>query len=179
MRPETSDRKIVTIGRIAAGVVVVLAILWSPYAGRFASIFEAINKIPMMFAPAITCVFLFGVFWKRGTRQAATTTLVFGLTIGIIYFLVDLPAFGDTRLVADTWGIPFMQVGWWLFCLCSVVYVGTSLFTPAPTREQLDAIQWQPPLQVLRQTKFAGAGDPRVVAVGLVAVMAVLYYLLR
>ncbi len=179
MRPQTSDRALVTIGRITAGVVIVLAIFWSPYAGRFVSIFEAINKIPMMFAPAITCVFLFGVFWKRGTKEAAVATFIFGLTIGVIYFLVDLPVFGDTRLVADDWGIPFMQVGWWLFCLCAVVFVGTSLLTPAPTREQLEAIHWQPPMKVIRETKLSGITDPRIISLGLLALMAVLYFWLR
>ena len=179
MRPQTSDRALVTIGRITAGVVIVLAILWSPYAGRFESIFEAINKIPMMFAPAITCVFLFGVFWKRGTKEAAVATFIFGLTIGVIYFLVDLPAFGDTRLVADEWGIPFMQVGWWLFCLCSIVFIGTSLVTAPPSKEQLDAIHWQPPLKVILETKLSGATDPRIISLGLLVLMAVLYFWLR
>jgi len=179
LRPQTSDRALVTIGRLTAGVVIVLAIFWSPYAGRFASIFEAINKIPMMFAPAITCVFLLGVFWKRGTKEAAVATFIFGLTIGVIYFLVDLPAFGDTRLVADTWGIPFMQVGWWLFCMCVVVFVLTSLVTPAPTREQLDAIHWQSPMKALRETKLGGITDPRVVSLCLIGLMIVLYYWLR
>jgi len=179
VRPQTSDRALVTIGRITAGVVIVLAIFWSPFGGKFVSIFEAINKIPMMFAPAITCVFLFGVFWKRGTKEAAVTTLIFGLVVGVIYFLVDLPAFGDSRLVADDWGIPFMQVGWWLFCLCSVVYVITSLFTPAPPHEQLEAIHWQPPMRVLLGSKLEGWTDPRSVSIGLFALMAILYFLLR
>ena len=179
LRPETSDRALVTIGRITAVIVIILAIFWSPYAGRFASIFEAINKIPMMFAPAITCVFLLGVFWKRGTKEAAVTTFIFGLTIGVIYFLVDLPAFGDTRLVADTWGIPFMQVGWWLFCMCVVVFFFTSLVTPAPTREQLDEIHWQPPMKVLRETKLGGMTDPRIVSLCLIGLLIVLYYWLR
>lgn len=179
MRPETSDRALVTIGRITAGVVIVLAMLWSPYAGKFASIFEAVNKIPMMFAPAITCVFLFGVFWKRGTKEAAVATFIFGLTIGVVYFLVDLPAFGDTRLVADVWGIPFMQVGWWLFCLCSIVYVITSLSTPPPKQEQLDAIHWEPPMRALFGSKLTGMSDPRSISLGLIAVMAILYLWLR
>jgi|AP95_1055475.scaffolds.fasta_scaffold14487_2 SSS family solute:Na+ symporter len=179
MRPETSDRALVTIGRITAGVVIVLAMLWSPYAGKFASIFEAVNKIPMMFAPAITCVFLFGVFWKRGTKEAAVTTFIFGLTIGVVYFLVDLPAFGDTRLVADVWGIPFMQVGWWLFCLCSIVFVVTSLATPPPKQEQLDAIHWEPPMRALFGSKLTGMSDPRSISLGLIAVMAILYLWLR
>ncbi|MBT3448461.1 MAG: sodium/solute symporter [Bacteroidetes Order II. Incertae sedis bacterium] len=179
IRPQTTDKALVTIGRITAGVVIVLAVFWSPFGGKFESIFEAINKIPMMFAPAITCVFLFGVFWKRGTKEAAVTTLLFGLTIGIVYFLVDLPAFGDTRLVADDWGIPFMQVGWWLFCLCSVVYVATSLLTPAPPDEQLKAIHWQPPMKVLLESKLGGWTDPRSVSIGLFALMAILYFILR
>lgn len=178
MRPQTSDRSLVTIGRITAGIVIVLAIFWSPYGGKFVSIFEAINKIPMMFAPAITCVFLFGVFWKRGTKEAAVTTLIFGLVIGVAYFLVDLPAFGDTRLVADTWGIPFMQVGWWLFCLCSVVYVITSLATPPPD-EQLEAIHWQSPWKDLFGSKLTGWKDPRSVSIGLLGLMAILYFWLQ
>ena len=79
IRPQTTDKALVTIGRITAGVVIVLAVFWSPFGGKFESIFEAINKIPMMFAPAITCVFLFGVFWKRGHQGSCrnNTTLWF------------------------------------------------------------------------------------------------------
>jgi len=179
IRPQTSDKALVTIGRITAGIVIILAIFWSPFGGKFVSIFEAINKIPMMFAPAITCVFLFGVFWRRGTNRAAITTLIFGLAIGVVYFLVDLPLVGDTRLVADQWGIPFMQVGWWLFCLCSLVYTAVSLMTPAPTPEQLKAIHWQPPLKVLLDSKMAGWTDPRIVSLGLFLLMGILYFWLR
>jgi len=178
LRPDTSDKALVTIGRITAAVVIVLAIFWSPYGGKFVSIFEAINKIPMMFAPGITCVFLFGVFWKRGTKEAAISTLVFGLVIGVAYFLVDLPVIGDTRLVADTLGIPFMQVGWWLFCLCSVVYVVTSLLTPPTPDAQLEAIQWEPPMKAILGTRIDSWTDPRAISIGLVVLMAILYFLL-
>ena len=176
LRPDTSDKALVTIGRITAAVVIVLAIFWSPYGGKFVSIFEAINKIPMMFAPAITCVFLFGVFWRRGTKEAAVSTLVFGLVIGVAYFLVDLPVIGDTRLVADTLGIPFMQVGWWLFCLCSVVYVVTSLLTPPTPDAQLEAIQWEPPMKAILGTRIDSLTDPRAVSIGLVVLMAMFYF---
>ena len=130
----------------------------------------------MMFAPAITCVFLFGVFWRRGTKEAAVSTLVFGLVIGVAYFLVDLPVIGDTRLVADTLGIPFMQVGWWLFCLCSVVYVVTSLLTPPTPDAQLEAIQWEPPMKAILGTRIDSLTDPRAVSIGLVVLMAMLYF---
>lgn len=89
--PNTQDKTLVLIGRLTAGVVIVLAILWSPFCGRFESIFVVVNQVPMMFAPAITTVFVLGVFWRRGTKQAAVATFAAGLLIGLVYFLADLP----------------------------------------------------------------------------------------
>jgi hypothetical protein len=89
--PNLRDKSLVLIGRLTAVVVIVLAMLWSPYCGRFANIFVVINKVPMMFAPAITTVFVLGVFWKRGTKQAALATFIAGLLVGLPYFLIDLP----------------------------------------------------------------------------------------
>ena len=37
--PNIQDRTLVLIGRITAGVVIVLAMIWSPYCGRFENIF--------------------------------------------------------------------------------------------------------------------------------------------
>ena len=92
LHPQATDARVVRVGRITTGVIMVLAMLWSTQGDQFGTIFEAINKIPMTFAPAVTTVFVFGVLWKRGTRQAAMATLYFGSLIGVIYFLVDLPS---------------------------------------------------------------------------------------
>ena len=75
VRPDTSDQRTVSIGRIATGVIMVLAMLWSTQGDQFGTIFEAINKIPMTFAPAVTTVVVLGVMWKRGTKQAAMAAL--------------------------------------------------------------------------------------------------------
>ena len=83
-----------TIGRITTGIIMVLAMLWSTQGDQFGTIFEAINKIPMTFAPAVTTVFVLGVMWKRGTKQAAMATLYLGSLIGVIYFLVECRASG-------------------------------------------------------------------------------------
>jgi SSS family solute:Na+ symporter len=91
IRPEVRDRTLVLIGRITAGVVIVLAMIWSPFCGRFENIFVVINQVPMMFAPAITTVFVLGAFWKRGTKQAALATFGAGVVVGLVYFVADLP----------------------------------------------------------------------------------------
>jgi len=181
IKPETSEQRQVFIGRVSACVVMVLAMLWSTQGGKFGSIFVAINKIPMMFAPGITCVLVFGVFWRRGTRQAALTTLVFGSIIGAVYFICDLPGFlfGDMMIVTDKLGIPFMQVGWWLFCMCSVVYVIISLATPKHTDAELENVCWDHPLAAITHGKITGISDPRALAALLLATMITLYIFLR
>jgi len=179
LRPDTSDAKLVLIGRVTAGVVVVLAMLWSTQGGKFGSIFEAVNKIPMAFAPGITAVFLWGVFWPRGNRQGAMAALVFNVIIGFVYLAIDIPLIGDTQLIAKELGIPFMQVGWYLFLLSSLVYFVVSLVTPAPTKEQLENLCWTRPLDAVRGKIQGSITDPRVMAVILFVIMGVLYAILH
>ena len=153
----------------------VLAMLWSTQGGRFSSIFEAANTIAACVAPPITTVFLLGVFWRRGTAQAALATLTFGFSLGVVAFLADLPAFGDEKILTDNFGIPFMMQAWWNFCICCVVYTVTSLLTPPPPREKIEGLTWERPWSVITEGRITGVSDPRVVSAVLLLVLAVLY----
>ncbi len=178
LRPRTRDRTLVLVGRITAAVVILLAMLWSTQGGRFTSIFVAINKIPMMFAPAITTVFLMGVFWRRGTKEAALATLSGGAVVGGLYFLIDLPVFGEVQWVSDPvrgLGIPFMMAGLILFIFCVVLYVIVSLLTPRPAEDQLTDLCWGKPSQAIMRGRITGLTDPRVMSGILVVIMIILY----
>ena len=182
LRPQTDDQTLVLIGRVTAVVVILLAMAWSTQGGRFSSIFVAINKIPMMFAPAITTVFVMGVFWRRGTKEAALTTLIAGAIVGGIYFMIDLPAFGDVQLISDPvngLGIPFMMVGLILLAFCVGIFIVTSLLTPKPSEAQLTNLCWDKPSQAFTQGKITGITDPRAMALSLFVLMIILYALLK
>ena len=192
LHPDMPDARVVGIGRVTTGIIMVLAMLWSTQGDQFGTIFEAINKIPMTFAPAVTTVFVLGVMWKRGTKQAAMTTLYVGSILGVLYFVTDLPRIGRmvlgarapdgfTGLITDPsvgLGIPFMLVGPLLAVLCVLIYVLTSWATPAMDPEQVAAVCWDHPLDFLRGP-YTGAGDPRAIALVLVTVVGSLYYWLR
>jgi len=193
LRPKMPDERMVTIGRITTGVIMVLAMLWSTQGEQFGTIFQAINKIPMTFAPAVTTVFVLGLLWKRGTKQAAMMTLYAGSIIGVIYFLVDLPSIGKlilgagkaharfAGLVTDPaqgLGIPFMLVGPFIAVLCVVIYVFTSLLTPAMDAKEVAKVCWDHPLAFLKG-RLMGASDPRIVTLVLLTVVGVLYFLLK
>jgi SSS family solute:Na+ symporter len=193
LRPATPDSRVVMIGRFTTGVIMVLAMLWSTQGDQFGTIFEAINKIPMTFAPAVTTVFVLGVLWKRGTKEAAMTTLYAGSIIGVIYFVLDLPSVGKAilgagrahagfaGLVTDPTqglGIPFMLVGPLIAVLCVAIYIITSLLTPAMDPKEVAKVCWDHPLAFLKG-RLAGASDPRIVTVILLAVVGMLYFLLK
>ena len=178
-RPEISDRKQVQVGRISSVVIMLLAMLWSTQGGRYPSIFEAINAIAAHLAPPITTVFLWGVLWRRGTKQASIVTLSIGFFLGAISFLLDLPVIGSEKLITENLGIPFLMQAWWMFCICSVIYVLVSLATPPPSPEAVEGLTWEHPLAVIRQGKGRGITDPRRFAGVLFVVVAVLYYLFR
>jgi SSS family solute:Na+ symporter len=182
-RPQTSDAAQVRIGRISAVVVMLVAMVWSTQGDRFGTIFEIINKIPALFlAPPITTVFVWGVFWKRGTRQAAITTLILGLTVGFVLFLIDTGVFGGVEWISDPrrgLGIPFMMQGVYLFCFWTALYFVVSLLTPAPPAEQVENTTWRNPLSVVLEGKLTGITDPRLIALALFALMIVLYIVFR
>ena len=175
IKPDTPDKTLVWVGRITAVVVILLSMAWSTQGERFGSIFEAINKIPMMFAPAIPTIFLMGVFWKRGTKEAALTALLLNMGVGIVYLLFDIPIIGTTKIVAETWDLPFMLVGGIFFVGCLVAYILVSLCTAAPSPEKLKDLVWQHPLEFLTSGKIKGITDPRIMALILLVVMIVLY----
>lgn len=191
-RPDMTDARKVAIGRVTTGVIMVLAILWSTQGDQFGTIFEAINKIPMTFAPAVTTVFVLGVLWKRGNKQGAMATLYLGSIIGVIYFLLDMPGIGKmilagkanegfSGLVTDPtqgWGIPFMLVGPMIAVLCVIIYIVTSLMTPAMDPKEVAKVCWDHPLAFLKG-RLIGASDPRIVTLILLAIVGVLYFLLR
>jgi SSS family solute:Na+ symporter len=175
LRPETTDRKMVVIGRWTAGVVMLLAIAWSPIIERFISIFDAINQILAVLSPPIAVVFLWGVMWKRGTKQAANVSIVSGFVLGITAFLIDFPVIGDTKVITELWGIPYMMQCWWLFVIISVIYYAVSLLTPKPSPEQIDDFTLSKPFAFITEGKVTGISDPRILSAILVVVMVILY----
>ena len=179
LRPSISDKQLVTTGRISSALVMILAILWSTQGSRFSSIFAAINIIAADLAPPITTVFLFGIFWRRGTKQASVVTLLSGLAMGVFAFLFDLPVIGNARVLTDIWGISFLMQAWWMFCICSAIFVLISLCTPAPSTESIEGLTWSNPMAVLFQERLHTVGDPRLIAGLLLVVMCVLYIVFR
>jgi len=189
IRPQTTDKQQVTIGRWSSLGVMILAIAWSTQGDKFDSIFESVQQLGAALAPPITAVFLMGVFWKRGTQQAALGTLMFGLVMGVTGFLIDTPLVGpadarhpilaSSRLLTDGLGIPFLRQAGYEAVICLVVFYIISKMTPPPPPEKIEGLTWDKPLSLFTE-KHEGPGiDPRIPACALIAVMVSLYTIFR
>ncbi len=186
IKPDTEDHKLVRIGQVTVGVVLVLAIAWSTQGEQFGGIFEGINQMIAVLAPPISTVFIWGIFWKRGTSTAAFWTLISGFGLGAIVFCLDFPAVSGlflgeneagvaNRFFTDSLGIPFMMQAWWLFVACSVIFVTISMLSKKPDEACVEKYCWKSPIAVLTEKKITGITDPRILSIILIATMVICY----
>lgn len=71
------ERHLVRVGRIAAIVAIVIAILTArPLVGSSEQAFQFIQEFTGFFTPGITVIFLLGLFWKRANEAGAIAAAV-------------------------------------------------------------------------------------------------------
>jgi SSS family solute:Na+ symporter len=172
--PSTPDKKLISIGRISALIIMTLAAFWSTQGDKFSSIFDAINRVAMALSPPVATVLLLGVLYKRGTREASLVTLVVGLILGITAFILDFQPITGDLIITNRLGIPFMMQAWWLFCICVVIYLVVSRLTPKPDPEIIQKYTWENPLATVRG-KITKLTDVRVLVIVLIIFLIVLY----
>jgi len=177
MRPQTTDKQQVRIGRWTAAIVMLLAIAWSPMIQKFISIFDAINEILAVLSPPIAVVFLYGVFSRRGTKEASAVSIISGFILGAVVFMIDFPMFGDVKIITEYLGIPYMMQAFWLFVIISIIYFGVSYLTPKPPLEKIRDLTLESPLAFLTKGKVKGITDPRILSAILLSIMVVLYFI--
>ena len=172
-RPDTSERKLVRIGRIATVTSVILAIIWSPVIAGFGSIYGAIVSLISYIAPPITAVFLVGIFWKRATAKAATFTLWSGFAMGMFVFLLD-------RFKAHTgWHLGAMHAAGILCAISIVTLVVASLLSKDTNDESNLKLVWDSPLTPLRIPGGRGLMNYKFLSVLVLIAAAALYYQFR
>jgi len=101
-KPESSDQKLVLIGRVVALSAIVIAMITAkPLLGQFDQAFQYIQEFTGFFTPGIVVLFLLGLFWKRTTATAALTAAVssFALSWAGKVFWPELPFMDRVGLV--------------------------------------------------------------------------------
>ncbi|MFC5043360.1 sodium:solute symporter [Ornithinimicrobium kibberense] len=135
LRPKTSQRGLVTIGRISTVVALVVAIVWAPFIAQFDTLYQYLQSVLSYLVPPVVAVFLLGIGWRRTTATAAFLTLVVMQPLGLAMFL----------LVEVNGLVPlqFLYAAGISFALSLAMLVGISLLGPAVDEEKADELTWK------------------------------------
>ena len=88
LRPGTSGRALLAIGRGFTVVLIVLAALYAPLIARFGSLFHYFQSTLAYLVPPIVAVYLGGLFCRRFTPAGAFWGIASGLAAGLALFLL-------------------------------------------------------------------------------------------
>ncbi len=91
LRPEAGEKRLVFVGRIITGIVVVLSILWIPMIRYLSNeVYQYMQSVQAYIGAPITATFLVGILWRKATSRAAMITLIAGGLAGAGRFLLDI-----------------------------------------------------------------------------------------
>src|SRR5258708_34399441 len=91
MRPTATEQRLVTVGRISAGVMVFLGLACSPLMKFVSSqIYIYLQSVQAYIAPPIAACFLLGLFFRRLNGTGAVASLVTGLVLGLLRLILEL-----------------------------------------------------------------------------------------
>lgn len=148
MKKGMSESHYVFVGRIATVVVVLLGLLWLPVMMNMGNLYSYLQGIQSLLAPAMVAVFTLGIFSKKITPKAGEWGLIGGFVIGMLRLLTNvITDSGNAVMNGSFWNSTawFWQTNWlifecWLLVFIIALMIVVSIFTPAPTKEQVEAI---------------------------------------
>ncbi len=148
LKPGKTEEHYVFIGRVATVVVVLLGLAWMPIMMSMDTLYTYLQGIQSLLAPAMVAVFTLGIFSKKITPKAGEWGLIGGFVVGMLRLITNIfTESGNAEMTGAFWDCTawFWQTNWlvfeiWLLVFIVALMVVVSFFTPAPSKEQVDAI---------------------------------------
>ena len=176
LRPDAGEKRLVFVGRIVTGLVVVLSILWIPMIRYLSNeVYQYMQSVQAYIGAPITATFLVGVLWRKATPRAALITLVAGGLAGAGRFLLDIlhKVYGmQLGPLEGLAAIPFLNYSVGVFFCCLLTMYAASKLGERSVSAHIAGltIDWSS----RRDSGAATAADRRLAALSAVVGCAVL-----
>src|SRR5438552_5552908 len=149
LNPGADERKLVSFGRAATGIMVVLGLLWVPFIHLISSqLYIYLQSVQAYISPPIAACFILGILWTRLNGAGAISSLLTGFVMGTVRFIFEItdrlgasPRYSSPviRWIID---MNFLHYAIFMFVVCSLVLIAVSLMTPAPDRRKLAGLTY-------------------------------------
>lgn len=151
LKPKKSETELLTTGKIATAIIVVLGIVWIPIMERIGGgvMYQYLQNVQSYIAPPVTAVFLLGIIWKRVNAQAAISTLIAGLVLLVlrlsseIYYQADISAGAvHENLMYGFATINFAHMAIFMFLFSVALCISVSLATSPPDYKRISGLSF-------------------------------------
>ena len=143
LRPGASEVQLVTIGRIATFIVVILGLAWIPIMPMISKggLYQYLQSVQGYLAPPITAVFLLGIFNSRVNNRGAVWGLGLGFVLGMAKLIIQA-FFGAGKveapaILAAIGDFNFLYFSGVLLLICIVAIIVASRTAERPDPERL------------------------------------------
>ncbi|HTR80233.1 MAG TPA: sodium:solute symporter [Bacteroidota bacterium] len=149
LRPQTTQDRLVWVGRIATAVMVLIGILWIPVIRGGKGLYDYLQGVQAYLAPPIFVVFFFGVFSKRLNAKGCMSALIVGFAMGIIRLAIDTPVklaegfhYEQGTFLWIMNNVFFQYYSLLIFIVSAAVMVIVSYATEAPSLEKISGLTY-------------------------------------
>lgn len=181
--PKASESKLVSIGRNATIVMVVIALAWIPVIKNSRGVYDYLQSVQSYLAPPIFVVFFLGVFNKRMNASGALWAMVVGFILGLFRMMVDTPVtlgLGGYEKGSFLWimnNIYFQYFSVFITLVSAIVMVAVSYASPAPIEASIKSLTFATKTEEDKRRTRASWGFNEVAASGVVLVLIMGSYL--
>ena len=149
LRPGATELQLVTVGRLATLVVVVLGLAWIPVMPMISKggLYQYLQSVQGYLAPPITAVFLLGVFNSRINNRGAVWGLGLGFVLGMTKLLIQAffgkdKTFASPEVLAAIGDFNFLYFSGVLFLISVITIIVASRTSEPPDREQIKGLTY-------------------------------------
>jgi len=178
-----SQEKLVWIGRVATGVLVLVGLAWIPVIQGAKGLYDYLQGIQSYLAPPIFTVFFLGIFFKRLNSKGCLATLIVGFLLGLFRLAIDTPvALFDHQYAQGSffWIVNSMFFQYYsivILIVCMIVFFVVSYMTEEPDYKKIQGLAFG---TVSDEDKAASKGSYSkldIIASSLVMVLILCAYL--
>ncbi len=138
IRPDSSERQLVAVGKLATLLLVGFGLLWIPFMKHISGqLYVYLQSVQAYISPPIAAVFLLGIFWKRVNSAGAIASLATGFVLGTARLVLELTKGSTGGLLFWYADINFLHFAVFLFAICTGVLIAVSLLTTPPSADRL------------------------------------------
>jgi SSS family solute:Na+ symporter len=184
LRPGVSQHRLVWVGRVATGVMVLIGLLWIPVIQGGKGLYDYLQGVQAYLAPPIFVVFFLGVFWKRLNARGALAALIVGFALGLFRLAVDTPvklepefAYTPGSFLWVVNNIFFQYYSIIILLVSAAVMIGVSFASRPPSYESISGLTFGTLTDEHRATSRASWKATDVISSGIVLLLILAAYL--